>query len=381
MYQWTALVTIFLTAAAVPWFTPAAAVSQEPRAAEPSPPDYKVGSELRKSLEQEAGITWDKTPLGGGLARFSQVHGIAILLDRRIDPTQEITLTQQNLPLQSVLESIAQRAQAEKAVVANTIYFGPFDTAKKLPTVAALRRRDAQLLPTGPKAAWLKSTPGSYPRLTIPRELVTTLVTSTGAKLLNPEAIPHDVWRDASLPAMPVVDQLSLILAQFDRQIEISKDGLLARVTPLPDNPTYDHTYAAKGRGGKLATDLRRMFPEATITPTSDEVRVVARFEDHETINRLVRGEQVRSTQVRTGEKRYTLTVENQPAGAVAKTIATQLKLTLVFDAEVAQLLAQNVSFQVKDVTLEELLREALGPLKLTYRQTDTALEIVQEMP
>lgn len=371
-----ALVTIILTAAAVGWFAPRAALGQEV-----TPIAWKTGPQLRQALEQESGIAWQDTILREGISRLATTQQVAILLDRRIDPSLSLTVTLQNLPLQSVLDEIAKRASAEKSVVGSVTYLGPPDDARRLATVAALKRRDAQLLPADTKSRWLKSSPVEWPRLSRPRDLATVLVATAGAQLLNPEQIPHDVWPATSLPALPLVDQLSLLLVQLDLQLDISRDGKLARVTSLPAAPSYDYTYAAKGRGKKLATDLERMFPEAQVTPTEDEVRVVARFEDHEQINRLVRGEQVRRTEVRTGEKRYTLTVENQPAGAVAKTIATQLKLTLLYDAAVGEQLKKSVSFQVKEVSLEELLKETLGPLSLTYRQTDTALEILQEMP
>ena len=75
--------------------------------------------------------------------------------------------------------------------------------------------------------------------------------------------------------------------------------------------------------------------------------------------------------------KRYTLTVKGEPAGAVVKTIAAQLGKELRYDAAVGEKLQQTVSLEVREVSLEELLAKTLGPVGLTGRINETALEVI----
>ena len=142
---------------------------------------------------------------------------------------------------------------------------------------------------------------------------------------------------------------------------------------------TIERTYTPRGDASDAAAQLRRLTPAAKITIEGQRLLVAASAEDHDKIDRLLKGERVRTTQVTPGEKRYTITVENQPAGAVVKTVAGQLGRELKYDRAITEKLKMQVSLTVKDVPLAELLEKTLGPLGLTYKLTDSALEIVSK--
>jgi hypothetical protein len=91
----------------------------------------------------------------------------------------------------------------------------------------------------------------------------------------------------------------------------------------------------------------------------------------------LLAGEPVRTTKVGPGQKRYSLNVDKQPAGAVVSTVAKELKKEVKFSNEVRTKLSQQVSFQVKDVTLDELMKKTLEPLGLRLVVTETTLEVL----
>ena len=95
----------------------------------------------------------------------------------------------------------------------------------------------------------------------------------------------------------------------------------------------------------------------------------------------VLSGQRVGTTTVTPGEKRYSLTVENQSAGSVVKTVANQLGKEMKYDPQIVERLQAKISIVVKDVTLEELLSKALGPLKLSYRIDDATLEIISAEP
>ena len=100
---------------------------------------------------------------------------------------------------------------------------------------------------------------------------------------------------------------------------------------------TFEKTYAPRGDAADAAAQLRRLAPQAKIAVEGQWLRIAASAEDHDKIDRLLKGERVRTTQVTPGEKRYTLTVEKQPAGAVVKTVASQLGRELKYDAAIGE--------------------------------------------
>ena len=69
--------------------------------------------------------------------------------------------------------------------------------------------------------------------------------------------------------------------------------------------------------------------------------------------------------------------MENKAAGAVVNTIAKQLGKEFKYDPSLRDKLKENVSIAVKDVSLEELLTKTLKPLGLSYKMTETAIEII----
>ncbi len=100
-------------------------------------------------------------------------------------------------------------------------------------------------------------------------------------------------------------------------------------------------------------------------------MQVVAPFEDHEKIERLLRGEKVRTTTTVPGAKHYTMTVKNQPAGGVIKTVAKDLGKEMKYSPEVVGKLNERINLSVKEASLDELLQATLKPLRLTYKLTD----------
>ena len=176
---------------------------------------------------------------------------------------------------------------------------------------------------------------------------------------------------------MPWTERMTLLLAGFGMTFEYADGGATIRLVPLPEELTIERTYTPRGDAQDAAVQLRRLATGAKIAVEGQRLRVVASAEDHDKIDRLLKGERVLSTQVTPGEKRYTVTAENQPAGAVLKTVARQLGKELKYDAAITQKLRSNVSLSVKDAPLAELLGKTLDPLGLTYKLTDESLEIV----
>jgi hypothetical protein len=367
----------FVTLAAALGFALAIAVfflgANESQAAE----QWKTGVEFRQQLEQPVDVHWADNHLRSSLARLAQVQGTAVFLDRRLDPDRQLQFDASNLSLHAALNKLAQQIQAGACLVGPVLYLGPQPTADKLATLAALRRKEAAAMPAAVKAKLLKQAAWHWDELSTPRELLEVLAKEGGLGVDNPQVLPHDLFPAVDLPPLPLVDRLSLLLAGFGLTFQLSRDGHLIRLVEIPAVVLLDKTYAARGDAAKLQSDLQRIFPDAKITRDGASVHVVAPYEDHDKIERLLSGGKVRAKTTVPGEKHYTLTVKNQPAGAVIKTVAKDLGKEMKYSPEVGGKLNEHIDLSVKEGSLDELLQATLKPLGLTYKLTDDALEIV----
>lgn len=338
---------------------------------------WKTGPALRKELQSPLSLVWEERAAREGLANLANNTGVAILLDRRLDPDRKLDLAVKDEPLQLVLLRVAEQVHGGVALVGSVVYLGPKETSTKLATVAAIRRQEVQPFANATKARLVRSQAWQWDELAEPRTLLLQLAEQGGVRVANADAIPHDLWPAASWPAMPWTERMTLLLAGFDMTFEYADDGATIRLVPLPEELTIERTYTHRGDAQDAAAQLRRLTPAAKIAVSGQRLHVVASAEDHDKIDRLLKGERVPTTQVTPGEKRYTVTAENQPAGAVLKTVARQLGKELKYDPSITQKLRSNVSLSVKDAPLAELLGKTLGPLGLTYKLTDEALEII----
>jgi hypothetical protein len=343
--------------------------------------DWKIGLEFRKALEAPIGLKWAENPIRDALRNLAKNQRVAIWLDRRIDPGAKLQFQLEDLPLSITLDQLCEKYKLGRSTVGPVIYIGPRATAEKLATLAAVKRQQVGRQSVSERARWSRAVEWSVPLLAEPRELVRELAQEAGATLQNAEAIPHDVWPAIPLPALTLADRLTLVLAGFDLTFEQSADGSTLRIISMPEVVEYEQTYAWRDQNKSLAAQLSKKFPELKIQNVGDKLIVTGKYETHELIDRMMSGETIRTAKVVPGEKRYSLRIDNQPAGAVVKTVAKELGKEMVYDPALVEKLRTNISFNVNDVKLEELLKTALTPLELTFEINETSLVVKPAKP
>lgn len=345
------------------------------------PVQWKTGAAFRQQLAVTMGVTWTDRGLRDALRGVSRQLEIAAFLDRRIDPGQTIGLTLRDQPAEEVLRQLAAAGQAEWRAVGPVVYLGPSHVAAKLPTLAALRRQEAERLPVEGRSRLLKTQAWQWEELAEPRRLLEELAQQAGVNVSGAEQVPHDLWPAGSLPPLAWTDRLTLLLAGFDLTFEIADQGRSVRLVPFPETVVLEKSYTPRGAAGAVAAQLRRAVPGAEIRVEQGKLVAAGLQEDHEKIESLLAGQSVKSAKTvkgKTGEQRYSLTIgKNDLAGAVMRKIAEQLGKELKYDTAVLQKLKQHVPVNVKEATLDELLMATLKPLGLTYKLTDDSLEIV----
>jgi hypothetical protein len=329
---------------------------------------WLVGQEFQQRLDFITGVTWSENPIREGIASLSRAQRICIWLDRRIDPGYQPEFTSHGTSLDVLLRRLAAKLNGGVGYLESVVYLGPTATARKLPTLVAIRLDEANALPEEVGARFLRTGVTHWEMLAEPRQIVDHLANESRISILGSDKIPHDLWPATELPPMTFVERLSLVLSGFDLTFDIAPDGSAVRIVPMPESAVLQRSYSVRGDVDQIVAKLAASFSGAQVRRSGAAIEVTGAYEDHRAIERLLRGEKVQRTAVAGAATRYSLRFENQPVGGLVTALSRQLELELVVDPRVNPLLHQRIKFQVSEVTLEELLATALADTGIQFQ-------------
>ena len=103
---------------------------------------FRTGKRFLEALDRTIAISWQERRLRSGLRQLSESREVAVLLDRRIDPEQMLTLGLAQVSLRDVLRTVAAECDAGMTVVGSTVYLGPQPLAARLRTIVEIRSRE-----------------------------------------------------------------------------------------------------------------------------------------------------------------------------------------------------------------------------------------------
>jgi len=343
---------------------------------------WLTGPSLEKRLAQREYVAWSGRPLRDALNSFSRAQQVAVFIDRRVDPGQEVELVG-NMMLGKALLEVARSRGLGVCRLQSVVYFGPPHVTSRLRTVAELRRDEIRKLPQAVQRKFLDPEPLAWDDFATPRQLLTDLAKEAGVEILNLEQVPHDLWAAADLPGLSLVDRLTLIAGQFDLTFEVAPNGTRVKLVPLPDDVALVRSYPGGQHPEKLARQWAALVGKDNIKVVGGKIYVRGLLEDHERLDpsKHSGGPSVARTDGRDlDKKRFTLTVTQQPVGPLLKQLAAQLQLDLRIDDRVLEesgaLLQKRVSFSVKEVTLDGLIRAVLRPTGLRCQRRGREINI-----
>jgi hypothetical protein len=285
---------------------------------------------------QRISVEWQNLPLSDAVERIEAVAHAPVFVDRRVDPNRRIHFTATNADVNDVLANLAASAALGVVKIGPLYYLGPRDTADRLAALAAKRRRDAAALSAELRGTLTERRRLHWPSLTEPRGLITQLIRDHGWSATGSELIPHDLWAAGELPAMPLADQLTILLAGFDLTYDVQPARQSIEILPV----RWD-TIARR--------PPPRREPKSSQTPA--------------------RGKQV-----------FTLRVENQPVGRVLEQFGKRLGWKIDVDEAAIRAaglsLDRLVSFNVENADQQELLAALLGPAGLEATASGDRLRI-----
>lgn len=341
---------------------------------------WKTDAELQRQLDSRIGIRWSQNPLRDALENLARVQQVAIFLDRRVDPGQPLEFSVSDTPLREVIERLAAGLDLGLSFVGPVAYFGPRSSTEKLATLAAIKDQQAKAAPVAADRL-LRKRRLQWERLSTPREVIDRIATDYGMRVEGMEQVAHDLWPAAELPPMTFGQAMTVVLGGFDLTFEFAPGGRTIQLVPMPRSVSIQRIYEPRGDRAQILAALRQQYPGLELEVQNGQVTVDAPVEVHEAIARIFRGQTTKPAPSRKspkGETRYTLKIENQPVGGIAQALAKRLGREVRFHPDLTrQRLEMLVSFQVEDVTLEELFKALLSPAKMDYQLDDKTLTIV----
>ena len=337
---------------------------------------WRTGEDFRRQLDATIGFQWESTPIRQGLGGLASNQRIAIWLDRRVAPEHEVDLVVTDATLHEALQRVGSEIGGGVSYVGSVAYLGSKPVTEKLATLAAMRRDEIKQLPTAARTRFATSAAWTWEALATPRELLDQLAQLANTKVANIDQIPHDLWPAGDLPSLPLTDRISLVLAGFDLTFEIARDGSAIRLVPMPTEVSIERSYSPKGSLNTAASAIAGALPHVGMKKDGAQLVITGTLEEHDVVDRLIRGEPIRRVDTTPGSKRFDLRVENQPIGAIVKALAEREGLQLKIDLASQAKLQQRVSLDVKQLTLDELLDRALLSTGVTRRIADGVLEL-----
>lgn len=166
---------------------------------------------------------WTGVPIREVATRLTGLGGVAIVVDRRIDPTTAITLIASAEPLEEVLAAVATQGAAEVALLDGHARIAPADAAAIARAGEAARQQEIRRLEPKLQQLARARRAWAWPAGAQPRELLATAAAEAGIALEGLDALPHDHFPAADMPPLPLAERLDLVLAHFDARVEWKK--------------------------------------------------------------------------------------------------------------------------------------------------------------
>jgi len=308
--------------------------------------NWVAGPALQRQLAEPVDIYWLNNPLRRAFDGISQARKIAILIDRRVDPGRELSVSLNGMPLESAMQQIAAEIGLELSRLGDVLYLGPAGSADRLEAVKTDLTASIRRMPKETQRKLLLRKAIAWDDLAEPRELVEQLARENGLEIEGLNRMPHDLWAAANLPPLTLADRLTLIAFQFDLAFKPDAAGKRLEVVPLA-------TEAAPRPKRKTEADAT---PER---PSTDPPANLERLR----IDRMV--------------------VREKPLGAILDHLAKRLDLDLRIDREAVAAagisLDQLVSLTVENATIDELFTKLLADTRLTFRRVGRVVTIAPE--
>lgn len=344
------------------------------------PVKYLTESEFEAAIQRPLQVNGDAAQLRNYLQRLSQVKQVAILLDRRIDPSQRIEINIAAEGFTNGIQQLVAPVGCDTSVVADTIIVGPTESVRFLRTRLEFARDELdEEVELSPKQQFnlLRRYPLTWERLTTPREILQLISDRYHIGIENLNEVPHDLWSAGTIAYPNFVEGMLIVLAQYELSFAWLDENHIRIVPEIPD-VGINQGHKPKGMSLKEALALvKQKFPNLVMRPYQGTVLFTGTVEEHEEVAYLV-GEKLRpkvkeshQPSAKLRDLRFTFRMVDKPFGSLMATLQQQ-GVDVRYDAEQINAaninLATEMSLELNEATIDQLLEKSCEKVGLTYR-------------
>ncbi|MBA4017985.1 MAG: hypothetical protein C0483_12495 [Pirellula sp.] len=355
--------------------------------AEPPVP-AATAQDLQRRLAEPVSVGWSGSSLRDALLTRARLSGIAMLVDRRIDPGLTVELALAEQPTFVLLEKVAAAHQLGISFFGPVVVVGPPTAMADLRTVATLRQQETQTFPIELRNALARKSPLAWSDLAEPRAMLLQAAAEARLSVANAELLPHDLWPANALPPLTLLERLTLLTAPFDLTFQIDHTTRRLTLRPIDESPRIARSYTPASHAEETFQRWKKLLPEAELRRDGATIIVRARVEDHEKLRPggsatkpVAASPSGTKPPLTAPERRYTLRLKNKPFAELIKLLRDTHMLPIEVDEAAIRdagiSLDKWTNVEVADATLEELLQQAGAPLGLSVRAEAGKLRIV----
>lgn len=362
--------------------------------AETELPVTQSGAKFQQAMNSVVpGVAWKETPLRGILRQLSEIYQVAIICDRRIDPTLSPEVTVSGETLRGVVETLSRRIAADERIVGNAVYIGPPERAELVRTLIELRKRElVSMKGTASQERWIKpQRPRSvrWGDLTSPRQIANRIADRFAFTISNIESLPHDLCGGGSLAEMTAAEMLTLLLIQYDLTFTWGHDLETITLVPLPSDSseiTVDQRFQPRGSLASAIEALRQKHRRLDARIEGREIVVRGRVEQIEAIEPEITGRRGSSASkvsppdvVALERRQFTLSVSGVPVQTI---IANLERSGTTFQYDAAALkdagidLKTPVSVDVVQASAREFFAAIFRPVGVDFEIDGTTVTL-----
>ncbi len=340
---------------------------------------FRRESRFQDAINRPLTANGERAKLRDYLQRLSENREVAVLLDRRIDPSQRITIAIDAKSFEGGIRMLVNQVKADVTVAGDTLVVGPPETIRNLRTRIVVSRDELNSVKNlSPKQqfAILRRHEVRWEDLTSPREILTKISDRYQVKIENLDFVPHDLWAGGTIVYPNFVESLTIVLTQFQLSFEWV-DQKTIRIIPEAPNVAIERSHRPKGMTLDEAISIvKQEASHLKVMKTGRELTFSGRIEDHEAIAVLIgerpppRRSPTTSKTTPLRDRRFTLNMVRKPFGSLMATLQSQ-GIEVRYDAQTLNDagidLAEKISLELKQATIDQLLNESCEKVGLAY--------------
>ena len=337
---------------------------------------WKTGRQLDRFTTASISASWTEADLRDRLINFAQTQKAAIFIDRRIDPSQLINITMNNVSPEQFLWSIAKKQSIGVSRVGDFYYFGPPTTAASLPTLWKQLRSESSKQKLNYQVDWTKRAPIKTGQVVNVKTLLEELASENKFQIENLDEIPHDIWSQFELPRLSLDGRVAILLVGFDKWFERSADGKSIRIVNFKAAKRAEFQTTAIDDPRETAKKLRPNYPGLKIVGTKTRLSASGPPMEMAKLRAdLINGQAVEK--VKLEDILYPSVKTRTSRLGFLQAVAAQVNRKVTFDRKHQPKLDEQINLELEKVTVFELLDATLNGSGLKYEISDTELRIM----